>query len=59
MNRLIVSLFVMALAMTASPGRADPPKPNGADKLGWKLTLQSWTMNFVEEKGWFNRLWSD
>ena len=46
MNRTTVCLSVVASALLALPlYAADQPDPSGAKKLGWKLTLQAWTVN--------------
>lgn len=40
-------MLCLILAVTAVlPLRAEPSKSAGAEKLGWKLTLQAWTANF-------------
>src|SRR5437868_11255799 len=44
MKKVIVGLFVLALVVLSQPVQADPPDTTGAEKLGWKLTLQSWTV---------------
>lgn len=45
MMRLIARATVVCLALLSVPVRAaDVPAHTGADKLGWKLTLQSWTV---------------
>ncbi|MFL5338986.1 MAG: sugar phosphate isomerase/epimerase family protein [Gemmataceae bacterium] len=43
MNRFALCLTTAALV--ALPLRAESPNAKGAEKLGWKLTLQSWTNN--------------
>jgi sugar phosphate isomerase/epimerase len=45
MNRIAVCLSVAALAALSLPLRAEELDRKGAQKLGWKLTLQSWTNN--------------
>ncbi len=45
MMRSIV-LLVAAFAVLPSTLYGQSAKSNGADKLGWKLTLQSWTVNY-------------
>ncbi len=43
MNRTLVGLA--AVALWSLPLHAAAPDTHGADKLGWKLTLQSWTIH--------------
>ncbi len=45
MNRRIVGLALGAAALMSLPARAETPNSKGAEKLGWKLTLQSWTVH--------------
>jgi sugar phosphate isomerase/epimerase len=46
MNRTSVCLSVVASALLGLPlHAADQPGTSGANKLGWKLTLQSWTVH--------------
>src|SRR5690349_1872034 len=45
MNRVSVCLSAVVVAALSLPLRADEPDRSGAKKLGWKLTLQSWTNN--------------
>ena len=45
MNRFLFGLALLATAAAGQAFSADSPKQSGADKLGWKLTLQSWTTN--------------
>ena len=45
MKRTLAALALLAVAVTSMPARADTPDLSGAKKLGWKLTLQSWTNN--------------
>jgi sugar phosphate isomerase/epimerase len=45
MSRTAITLSAMAAVVTTLPARADAPSHKGADKLGWILTLQSWTVN--------------
>jgi sugar phosphate isomerase/epimerase len=46
MNRTTVCLSLAALTLTGlSLHAADQPDTRGAHKLGWKLTLQSWTVH--------------
>ena len=40
----------LALSLFAGPALAESPDTSGADKLGWKLTLQSWTA--VQARQW-------
>jgi sugar phosphate isomerase/epimerase len=44
MKRLIVILSVTAVLLSTSPTWGQSAKGGGAEKLGWKLTLQSWTV---------------
>jgi sugar phosphate isomerase/epimerase len=47
MNRTSVCLSVVASALLGLPlHAADQPDPAGAKKLGWKLTLQAWSVNY-------------
>jgi sugar phosphate isomerase/epimerase len=47
MNRTTVCLSLVVLAvMGLSLHAADQPDPGGAKKLGWKLTLQAWSVNY-------------
>lgn len=39
----------LALSLFAAPALAESPDTSGADKLGWKLTLQSWTTHGTVE----------
>jgi sugar phosphate isomerase/epimerase len=45
MIRLPLCLAVVAAAMLLLPLQAAEPNRTAADKLGWKLTLQSWTVH--------------
>ena len=45
MYRTLLPLAVLAVAVACLPARADGPSNKGAEKLGWVLTLQSWTVN--------------
>lgn len=45
MKRSLAALALLAVAVMTVPARADSPDLSGAKKLGWKLTLQSWTNN--------------
>jgi sugar phosphate isomerase/epimerase len=45
MMRSIVFLAA-AFAVSTTPVYGQSAKPGGADKLGWKLTLQSWSINY-------------
>jgi sugar phosphate isomerase/epimerase len=45
MNRVSVCLSVAAAVVLSLPVHADSLDRTGAKKLGWKLTLQSWTNN--------------
>jgi sugar phosphate isomerase/epimerase len=45
MIRLPLCLAVVAAAMLLLPLHAAEPDRTAADKLGWKLTLQSWTVH--------------
>jgi sugar phosphate isomerase/epimerase len=45
MNRTLVCLSIVAAALLLGASRAESPDQGGADKLGWKLTLQSWTVH--------------
>ncbi|CAN5416661.1 hypothetical protein BH11PLA2_BH11PLA2_27440 [soil metagenome] len=47
MKRLIAGLFLLAITTTLTA--AD--KTSGAEKLGWKLALQSWTGNYMLKDG--------
>lgn len=38
-------LAALALSLFAMPAFAESPDTSGAEKLGWELTLQSWTSN--------------
>ena len=44
MSRIAVYATFLA-ALFIVPARAEAPDTKGAEKLGWKLTLQSWTNN--------------
>ncbi len=45
MKRSLAALTLAAVAVTSLPAYAESPDLRGAKKLGWKLTLQSWTNN--------------
>ena len=42
-------LAALALSLLAAPVFAESPDTSGAEKLGWKLTLQSWTTHGTVE----------
>lgn len=45
MKRTLTALALAAVAVMSLPAHAEAPNRRGAVKLGWKLTLQSWTNN--------------
>jgi sugar phosphate isomerase/epimerase len=52
MKRTTVCLSLAAAALMGLPlHAADQPDPGGAKKLGWKLTLQAWSVNFWADHG--------
>jgi L-ribulose-5-phosphate 3-epimerase len=44
-------IAALALSLLAGPVFAASPDTSGAEKLGWKLTLQSWTSNYKKDAG--------
>ncbi len=47
MKKQILLAALLALLCSLPAARADDPDLSGAKKLGWKLTLQAWTMNYM------------